>query len=299
MDVNFAMIRSMTGFGQANRVFSAYNVQMDLKSVNHKYCEVIVRIPREFLKYEDVLKKTVQQLIKRGRADLYVTIERDAESGRTVELNWPLAEAYRSAAEQLRNKFGLDDTLQTTDFLRIPDLMLFKEAAEASEEEMGRELIACALDAANRLLGMREAEGSHLRADTVQRIEAMEAFLIQAEQLAPQIVQDYAVKLHSRIQELLQQPLVDEARLATEVAVFADRSNVDEEITRLQSHFQQCRQLLDSHEPVGRKLDFLVQEMNREVNTIGSKANHSGMTSLVVEMKAELEKMREQIQNIE
>jgi uncharacterized protein (TIGR00255 family) len=299
MDVKIAMIRSMTGFGQANRRLAGYNVQMDLKTVNHRYCEVVVRIPREFVKYEDLLKKTVQQHVRRGHVDLYVTIDRDAEAGRSVVLNWSLADAYRSAAEQLQSRFDLKDTLTTTDFLRIPDLIGFAEAEEASEQELEQELAACALEAANRLVLMREAEGRHLLTDMLQRLDTMEAFLAQAAQLAPQVVQEYAVKLHSRIQELLGQPIVDEARLANEVAVFADRSNVEEEITRLQGHFQQSRQLLDSSEPVGRKLDFLVQEMNREVNTIGSKANHAGLTALGVEMKAELEKMREQIQNME
>ncbi|MDF2960128.1 MAG: hypothetical protein K0S39_1863 [Paenibacillus sp.] len=293
------MIRSMTGFGQANRSFAGYSVQMDLKSVNHRYCEVIVRMPREWLKYEDMLKRSVLQQIRRGRADLYVTIERDTAANQTVELNWPLAEAYRSAAEQLKDRFGLDGTMQVKEYLQIPDLISIKESVNVTEEEMELELKTCITEAVTQLLLMREAEGSHLKADTVQRIETVESLLEQTRQTAPQAMLDYAAKLRSRIQEMLQQPVVDEARVATEVAVFADRANVDEELTRLQSHLQQCKQLLDSLEPVGRKLDFLVQEMNREVNTIGSKANHAGLTVLVVEMKAELEKMREQIQNIE
>ncbi|NOU95225.1 YicC family protein [Paenibacillus sp. LMG 31456] len=293
------MIRSMTGFGQANRVFAGYSVQMDLKTVNHRYCEVIVRMPREWLKYEDLLKRTIQQQIKRGRADLFVTIERTAAANQTAELNWTLAEAYHSAAKQLKDRFGLDGMMQVKDYLHIPDLISIKETIEVTEEEMEYELKECVGDAVKQLLHMREAEGRNLYADTLQRIEATESFLEQTIQLAPQAVLDYTAKLRLRIQELLQHPVIDEVRLATEVAVFAERANVDEEITRLQSHLQQFKQLLDSMEPIGRKLDFLVQEMNREVNTIGSKANHAGLTTLVVEMKAELEKMREQIQNIE
>ncbi|PZE22529.1 YicC/YloC family endoribonuclease [Paenibacillus xerothermodurans] len=293
------MIRSMTGFGQANRAFADYSLQMDLKSVNHRYCEIVVRIPREFHKYEDVLKKTVQQNIKRGRAELHVTIERTAEAGRKFELNWPLAEAYRSAAQQLQDRFSCENTLSTSDYLRIPDMLIIHDTVDVCEDQFRHELASCAEDAVRQLLHMREAEGAHLHRDTLQRIDAVEDLVQRVAQLAPQVVEECAAKLHARIEELLQQPVVDESRLAMEVALFADRANVDEEITRLHSHFEQCRQLLTSSEPVGRKLDFLVQEMNREVNTIGAKANHAALTALVVEMKAELEKMREQIQNIE
>ncbi|MCS7459449.1 YicC family protein [Paenibacillus doosanensis] len=293
------MVRSMTGFGQASRSFEGYAVQIDIKSVNHRYCEVQVRMPREWLKYEDLLKRMVQQEIKRGRVDVFVTVERQADAVGTMELNWPLAESYRLAAEQLRERLGAEGAMTVQDYLQIPELITFRKAAQAEEEVIEREWTACITDAVSQLLLMRESEGSHLGEDTRQRVKTLEALLEQAKRLSPQAVQDYAEKLRSRIQELLQQPVMDEVRLATEVAVFADRANVEEEITRLQSHFQQCRQLLSSPEPVGRKLDFLVQEMNREVNTIGSKANHAGLTALVVEMKAELEKMREQIQNIE
>lgn len=293
------MVRSMTGFGQASRSLAGYTVQMDVKSVNHRYCEVQVRMPREWLKYEDLLKRTVQQEIKRGRIDVFVTVERQADAAGSMEINWPLAEAYRSAAEQLKERFGMEGSMTIQDYLQIPELITIKESAAIPDEEMEQEWKACMTDALKQLMLMRESEGYHLGVDTLQRVETMASLLEQARVLSPQSVQEYALKLRTRIQELLQQPVVDEGRLATEVAVFADRANVDEELTRLHSHFQQCKQLLQSTEPIGRKFDFLVQEMNREVNTIGSKANHAGLTALVVEMKAELEKMREQIQNIE
>jgi len=293
------MVRSMTGFGQASRSIAGYTLQIDVKSVNHRYCEVQVRMPREWLKYEDLLKRTAQREIKRGRVDVFVTVEKLASAAGAMEVNWPLAEAYRSAAEQLQQRFGVEGSMTVQDYLQIPELVTIKGASAIPDEEMEHGWQACMEDALKQLMHMRESEGRHLGADAIQRVETMEAMLEQARALSPLSVQEYALKLRSRIQELLQQTVVDEARLATEVAVFADRSNVDEELTRLQSHFQQCRQLLQSAEPVGRKLDFLVQEMNREVNTIGSKAGHAALTALVVEMKAELEKMREQIQNIE
>ncbi|OXM85863.1 YicC/YloC family endoribonuclease [Paenibacillus rigui] len=293
------MAISMTGFGQATRCFAGYTVQIDVKSVNHRYCEIVVRMPREWLKYEDLLRQTVQRKVKRGRVDVFVTIDRDTTASRSVELNWPLAQAYQAAAEQLKQHFGLSDSLSIRDFLQIPELISFQQGEAAAEEELLQELTACVEEATDQLVRMRAAEGNHLALDTEQRMQVMNGLVEQARQLAPQVVADYASKLRARIQDLLQQPVVDEARLATEVALLADRANVDEEMTRLQSHFQQCKQLLSSSEPIGRKLDFLVQEMNREVNTIGSKANHVGLTTLVVDMKAELEKMREQIQNME
>ncbi|MFE5319680.1 YicC/YloC family endoribonuclease [Paenibacillus sp. NPDC056579] len=293
------MVRSMTGFGQASRSIAGYTVQIDVKSVNHRYCEVQVRMPREWLKYEDLLKRAVQQEIKRGRIDVFVTVEKQTDAAGSMEIDWPLADAYRQAAEQLKVRFGLEGSLTVQDFLRIPELITMRETAAIPDEEAEQVWKACINDALKQLIRMRESEGGHLAADTTQRVETMASLLEQARILCPQSVQEYALKLRSRIQELIQQPVIDEVRLATEVAIFADRANVDEELTRLQSHFQQCRQLLQSAEPIGRKFDFLVQEMNREVNTIGSKANHAGLTALVVEMKAELEKMREQIQNIE
>ncbi|ULL17416.1 YicC family protein [Paenibacillus sp. H1-7] len=293
------MVRSMTGFGQASRSIAGYTVQIDVKSVNHRYCEVQVRMPREWLKYEDLLKRAVQQEIKRGRIDVFVTVEKQTDAAGSMEIDWPLADAYRQAAEQLKVRFGLEGSLTVQDFLRIPELITMQETAAIPDEEAEQVWKACINDALKQLIRMRESEGGHLAADTTQRVETMASLLEQARILCPQSVQEYALKLRSRIQELIQQPVIDEVRLATEVAIFADRANVDEELTRLQSHFQQCRQLLQSAEPIGRKFDFLVQEMNREVNTIGSKANHAGLTALVVEMKAELEKMREQIQNIE
>jgi uncharacterized protein (TIGR00255 family) len=298
MDVN-SLINSMTGFGQANCSFAGYNVQIDLKSVNHRYCEVAVRMPREFLKFEELMKKTVSQQLKRGRVDMTVTIEQSTDTVRPVELNWPLAEAYRSAADQLCVRFGLKPTLDVREYLAIPGMMIFKEASDATDEQFERELIICAEAALQKLVAMRRAEGKHLSADMEQRLELMATYLEQCRKLSSQVVQQYALKLQARIEEFLQQPIFDEARLAAEVAIFADRSNVDEELTRLQSHIQQCQQLLNASEPVGRKFDFLLQEMNREVNTIGSKANHAELTIAVIEMKAELEKMREQIQNIE
>lgn len=293
------MITSMTGFGQAARNFAGFRVQIDLKSVNHRYCEVVVRMPREWARYEDVVKRAVVSRIKRGRVDAFVTVEREREISQTVEVDWALATAYRQAADQLREKLSLSEELSLRDLLSIPGMISMRDELELEEGILESEIFSCADEAVKELVKMREREGAFLLTDLEQRIISMESYRQAAVQLAPVVVKEYAEKLRGRIQELLQHAPVDVSRLAMEVALFADRAAIDEELTRLHSHFGQCRELLRSAEPVGRKLDFLVQEMNREVNTIGSKANHAPLASIVVEMKAELEKMREQIQNIE
>ncbi|MGF9710852.1 YicC family protein [Paenibacillus sp. JMULE4] len=293
------MMTSMTGFGQAARSLAGFRLQIDLKSVNHRYCEVVVRMPREWARYEDAVKRAVLARVKRGRVDAFVSVERDGKAPQAVEVDWALAMGYRQAAEQMREKLSLSEELSLRDLLSIPGMVSLKDKPELEDEVLERELFSCADEAAKELVTMREREGEVLLADLEQRIGVMESYRLEAVQLAPIIVKEYAGKLKSRIQELLQHMPLDENRLAMEVALFADRAAIDEELTRLNSHFGQFKKLLRSAEPVGRKLDFLVQEINREVNTIGSKANYAPLSSIVVEMKAELEKMREQIQNIE
>ncbi|WP_262495832.1 YicC/YloC family endoribonuclease [Paenibacillus sedimenti] len=290
----------MTGFGQANRSFVGYKVFIDAKSVNHRYCEVAVRLPKEWAAFEDALKKTVLQAVKRGRVDVYISAEREAVTSRNVTVDFTLADAYLQAAEQLKQRYGFTENIELKDVLKLPDLVQMKEDRTDPDEQFEMELCACLQDAVARLSDMRVREGAFLEQDIRERLAELKRIHVELQAFAPQVVQDHASKLSGRIQSLLQeQTPVDEQRLATEIAIFADRSNVDEELTRLQSHFQQFDQLLEGNEPVGRKLDFLIQEMNREVNTIGSKANHAELTTRVIHMKAELEKMREQIQNIE
>ncbi|MZQ81683.1 YicC family protein [Paenibacillus sp. 5J-6] len=294
------MICSMTGFGQANRSFAGYNVFIDVKSVNHRYSEVSIRMPKEWAVFEDALKKTVLQAVRRGRVDVFVTAEREAASTKSVTVDFALADAYLQAAEELKGRYGYAEQVGLKDLLRLPDLIQMKELRKEPDEEIEQELCACLQEAVAKLSDMRMREGAFLEQDIRERLVELKRIHAELEALAPGVVQDYAAKLTNRIQALLQdQTPVDEQRLATEIAIFADRSNVDEELTRLKSHFGQCDQLLSEKEPVGRKLDFLIQEMNREVNTIGSKSNHSEPTARVIAMKAELEKMREQIQNIE
>lgn len=293
------MVRSMTGFGQSVRTAPDYRLQADLKSVNHRYSEVTVRMPREWSYLEDAVKKLILTEIKRGRVDVFITMERQGRSGKTIEPDWQLAEAYAEAARQIKERYGLSDGLTLKDFLQIPDVIQVREGETADKEQVEAELLACVKEAAGHLAAMRATEGAHLQDDLDKRLAELRKHREFIVRIAPLVVEEYRTKLHARIQELLGAVPVDQSRLATEVAVFADRSSIDEELTRLASHFSQFGKLLRSEEPSGRKLDFLIQEMNREVNTIGSKANQTELVNTVVELKAELEKIREQVQNIE
>ncbi|WP_281887824.1 YicC/YloC family endoribonuclease [Paenibacillus sp. YYML68] len=293
------MAISMTGFGQAARSIGGFRIMIDMKSVNHRYCEVAVRLPRELSRFEHMVKQTVQQHVKRGRVDVFVTVERDRQEAHAAVIDWALAEGYKHAAESLSDRLTLPGQLELRDLLTLPGVVSFQDKPDASEEQLGAELEACAREAVLALVHMRQQEGDFLLQDLQSRMATLRELRHEAARLAPHVVEDYAVRLRARLHDMLQQTELDETRLAMEVALLADRASVDEELTRLASHEEQLRGLLQAKEPVGRKLDFLVQEMNREVNTIGSKASHAGLTAIVVEMKAELEKLREQIQNIE
>jgi uncharacterized protein (TIGR00255 family) len=294
------MLTSMTGFGQAQRSVSDYRVQVEIRSVNHRYCEVAIRLPREWASYEESLKKTIQQSISRGRVDVYIHIERTSAALTAVEVNWPLIEGYREAARQVAGRLGVREELSLKDLLSLPDSVVLREQESEPDDRVGREIAACLEEALSRLMAMRRNEGAHLQSDLLAKLEILKDLHRRMSIEAPRVVADYRNKLRERIAELLpdgEKP--DENRLALEVALFADKCSIDEELTRLGSHFQQLRSLIELSEPVGRRIDFLIQEMNREVNTIGSKANQAELIALVVAAKSELEKIREQAQNIE
>ncbi len=289
----------MTGFGHTDRLAEGCRLQVDIKSVNHRYSEVMIRMPREWMIWESSLKKIIQQSVRRGRVDVFISCEGDDAARKDAVIDWPLAEAYHQAAEQLKQRFGLSGSIDLSDMLGLPELVAFRDHSEEAEARIGQVLNEMVQEAMEQLLSMRKAEGRHLFADLSDRFDKLQGWAAQMISLAPQVAEEYRAKLRQRMDAVLGEAVLDENRLVAEVALFADRSNIDEELTRLRSHFQQGRTLLSSDESVGRKLDFIVQEMNREVNTIGSKANHLELVRLVVEMKAELEKIREQVQNIE
>lgn len=295
------MSHSMTGFGSAARRFGGYIMQFEMKSVNHRYSEVVMRMPREWTCYEDGLRRLVQRHIKRGRIDVYISKERDDESIRPFVLNSTVINAYMDAAEELRLQYNLDTSLSVKDILSLPDALISPDPisdGSVTSEEWEEVLTEGLEEALSGLVQMREQEGGHLVLDLEERLSKLQQIHAELTSYAPIVIEDYRNRLNTRLSELLEGAF-DEQRFAMEIAIFADRSNVDEELIRLKSHFEQCRGLLMSSDPIGRKLDFLIQEMNRETNTIGSKANHLTLVNHVVEMKAELEKIREQAANLE
>ncbi|MFL1674147.1 YicC family protein [Paenibacillus dendritiformis] len=294
------MVYSMTGYGQSVRSVGGYKITIEVKSVNHRYCEIMLRMPREWTSCEEPLRRLVQQSIKRGRVDVFINREREGEAKTAVAINEQTVKAYMEAGRLLRDQYGVSGEMTVNDWLRLPDVFTIQEEQPLSEEELLRELESGLAEAMDGLCQMRVMEGNHLAQDMKERLNRLESLHADISARAPLVVAEYRAKLQQRIEQLLDaESSLDEYKFGMEVALFADRSNIDEELTRLQSHFNQFRQLLDSTEPIGRKLDFLIQEMNREVNTIGSKANHLEIINHVVDMKAELEKIREQAANME
>lgn len=295
------MIRSMTGFGQAEASVGGARLTAEVKSVNHRYAETIFRMPREWSIFEDKLRRVVQRHIKRGRIEVFIAAEASGEpdfAGSAV--NWALVDTYIAAAEQLGKRYGLSGELTLQQLLALPEVLTFERRFPA-DEQWEDALLRCLEEALIRLDEMRLSEGRHLYADLRERLVTLRGLHAQAEVAAAEAVAQYRVKLRRKIGELLAESgvAIDESRLAMEVAFMAERSDISEELTRFASHIRQFGELLEAGEPVGRRLDFLIQEMNREANTIGSKAGHADLIGFAVDAKAELEKMREQVQNIE
>ena len=292
------MIRSMTGYGGAKGASGKIDISVEAKCVNNRYLDCTVKIPRVFASFEEVLKQIVQRHVSRGKVDVFVTIDSSNADDVEIKLNRPLAEAYLSTLASMTKEYGLAGGVTAIDLSRFPDV-LQAEKREADAEQLCAAVSAVLEDALAGIDGMRTREGEKLRRDISARLDAIEALTAAAEEISPRSVAEYRKKLEARMQEVLQTAGVDEARILTEAAVFADRVSINEETVRLRSHIAQLREMLGSEEPVGRKIDFLVQEFNREVNTIGSKGNDTEMSRLVVDLKAEIEKIREQAQNIE
>ncbi|MFI2857612.1 YicC/YloC family endoribonuclease [Paenibacillus sp. JSM ZJ436] len=294
------MSLSMTGFGQSAVAFEGYRITIEVKSVNHRYCEVLYRMPREWSCHEDALKRVIQSRIHRGRIDVYMNKVSDAGQA-TAALNHAMVQSYLKAAEELAT-YGAEGKLTVQDLLSLPDvLMTGVEQPGEEKREQWRDLLCEGLNLAlDELLAMRSQEGAFLAEDILLRLDRISALHSELEALAPRVTEEYRGRLRQRLESLTQdEPAFPTAAFGMELALFAEKSNVEEELTRLRSHLDQAEQLLQAAGPIGRKLDFLIQEMNREVNTIGSKANHLAMTQHVVELKAELEKIREQAANIE
>ena len=291
-------MHSMTGYGKGVSKRDGKTITIEIKTVNHRFLDCNIKLPRNFLFVEDRVKKAVSSAISRGHVDLYLTYEQSStdEGAYTVDLE--LANNYLTAVRQLENGTGLANDVTLSTLLRVGDIVTRQQSVE-DEDLLAEMTLEAASKALVNLKVMREKEGQSQKADIASKLDTIEACLDRIKEFAPKVVEDYRALLNARIAEVVEPSLVDKQRLATEVALYADHCAIDEEITRLSTHISNMRSLLEATEPVGRKMDFLVQEFNRETNTIGSKANDMRITKEVLAIKNEIEKMREQAANIE
>ena len=292
------MVLSMTGYGRAEEVRNGRDIAVELRSVNSRYFEYSCRVPRTCAFLEDPLKRLVAEQVHRGKVELSLSIQNVSAADAVVQINWGLAESYCRALSSLAERLDIRNDITVTALTRFPDV-LTQSAAPADPDALWADVQAVAGQAVTAFLQMRAAEGEKLRADVEARLLTVEELVQQIEQGSAGRVQAYTQRLYARLQELLADRNIEESRVLTEAALFADKTAIDEETVRLHSHVAQYRQILTLDEPIGRKLDFLTQELNREANTIGSKCQDAALTRLVVELKSEIEKIREQIQNIE
>ncbi len=293
------MIRSMTGYGRAEATLSGKEITVELKSVNHKYFEFSCRTSRGYAFLEDKLKSYVGSRISRGKVDMYVSVVSTGDTeDATVIVNKNLAQGYLNALTEIKDIFGVQDDITATTVARFPDVLTVHKAPE-DEEQIIENVLSVAKEAVDKFIAMREAEGERLYEDVMSRANAILDIVAIVEERSPVIVEEYEKRLQARIEELVGNDTFDRQRVLTEVAIFADKVAVAEETVRLRSHFDQLNSIMTSTGAIGRKLDFLVQEMNREANTIGSKVQDASLAHQVVNIKSEIEKIREQIQNIE
>ena len=288
----------MTGYGRFEQVDESKKIVIDLKSVNHRYCDVNIKVPRAYGYVEDKIREYVLGAISRGKVDVFVYIENYTNQDKVVMLDKVLCQNYYNVLAEMKSTFGLADEIGLPELMRFNDVFITKQQDE-DKEQVWQTILACLEPAMKDFIAMRSREGERILCDIKGKAKNMRALIRKVEELAPQVVEDYAKRIRERMTELLGEFQVDENRLLTEVGIMADRVAIDEELVRLASHFDELDKILAQDEPVGRKLDFLVQEINRETNTIGSKANDVRIAKIVVEMKSEIEKLREQIQNIE
>ncbi|MBR6951493.1 MAG: YicC family protein [Oscillospiraceae bacterium] len=292
------MIRSMTGYGCAAGESEGLSLTIEVRSVNNRYLDCNIRIPRVYTSMEDALKEVVGRHVSRGKVDVYVTIDSSGAEDLTVEVNRTVTDAYVEAMRSLSETYGIPLSLSALDLARFQDVLTVRKK-ETDTDSLSAELCRIMDEAMKSYDGMRLAEGGKLREDILLRLAEIERLTDLAEARSPETVKAYREKLLARMREVLESTDIEESRILTEAAIFADRVAVNEEIVRLRSHIQQMRGMLDGDGPTGRKMDFLVQEMNREANTLGSKGNDGEIARIVIDIKAEIEKIREQIQNIE
>ena len=292
------MVLSMTGYGRAEQERSGRDITVEIKSVNSRYFEYTSRMPRSFAFLDDKLKKLVNATISRGKTELALTVVNIGAPEASISVNLDLAKGYLDAIGEMSSALGVENDVTAGTLTRFSDIFTTRKA-ETDEEQLWADVKAVAEAAVENFVAMRAAEGEKLRADILSRLVYLEQAVGEIEQTSAERVQKYTEKLYAKLKALLEDTNIDEARILTEAAIFADKTAVDEETVRLRSHISQLRGLTNGESPAGRKMDFLIQELNREANTIGSKCQNADIAHVVVELKAEIEKIREQIQNVE
>jgi len=288
----------MTGYGNAKGLSGMIEISVEVKSVNSRYLDCGIKIPRVYIALEELLKSVVQKSISRGKVDVFVTIDTSKADDVQIKVNMPIAGAYVEALRSLTDQYGLSPDLSAMDLTRFPEV-LHADKRETDIGKMGADVCAVLEEALAGFDKMRLREGEKLSRSISERLEEIERLTEQTEKISPRTLVEYRKKLEARMSEILQNADIDESRILVEAAIFADRTAIDEETVRLRSHIAQLREMLRGSEPVGRKIDFLVQELNREANTIGSKGNDAEMAKVIIDLKAEIEKIREQAQNVE
>lgn len=288
----------MTGFGRGKYEKDGRFYTLEIKSVNHKYNDISIRMPRFLNGFEDKIRKRIAENISRGKVDVFVNFENYSSQGNQIHFNIELAKEYVKGLENLAKQTGIEYDIKLIDLAKMPEILKVEE--EENEELIGTELLIALEEALQNFVEMRQYEGQKLAEDMKKRIVLIEEKIQEIEKFSSTLVNEYMEKLEARVKELMKPQMVDENRLAQEIVIFSDKSSIEEELTRLHSHIQQFQDFLERGiSPIGKKMDFLIQEMNREVNTIGSKANCLEITNCVIELKTEIENIREQVQNIE
>ena len=292
------MIKSMTGYGSAKGTVEGLEITVELKSVNNRYLDTSVRLPRSFLFAEEAIKSEVQSHISRGKVDVFISVDSSAAGDMTVKVNEPLLRGYIEAIRHISEEYSLANDMTALSVSRFPDV-LSVEKKDLDAEAISAGICAIAEEALRDFDAMRQREGAKLRDDVLSRLETIDRLVSAVETEAPKTVAEYRKRLEQKMQEVLGATGIDENRILAEAAIFADHIAVDEETVRLRSHMSQLTTMINGNSPTGRKIDFLIQEFNREANTIGSKCQNSDIAHVVVDLKSEIEKIREQIQNIE
>ena len=292
------MIRSMTGYGKETLSTEGREYQVEIKSVNHRYLDINIKMPRTLGYLEETIKKQISEKIKRGKIDVFITFENNSQEGKDIKINKELAKIYINQLKELAQEENISSNIEVIDIAKFPDVLTIK--IEQEDEKIKSEILQVTKDATDKIIEMKNIEGQKISQDLLARIENIENKIEEISKKSTGLIEEYVVKLEKRIKEILKTEEIDKSRLAQEVVIYADKCSVEEEITRLKSHIYQFKNLIaDNNGTIGKKLDFIIQEMNRETNTIGSKANNLEITNGVIDIKTELEDIREQTQNIE